>query len=292
VTEEPAPDPQRLRLERTRSVSLAGPHVVPLEELRARFDAVRSLAIGDRIASWASFFLERNEAVYVFGDAPGGYVHEGRLIDDRATDCVLFSSRVVELATSDSPEEAVDRALSLRFPGCPLDEILAEHGVDFAHPSRLRYGEDMIASGGYGADVTSTVGELSLDPGTGRARHGAIAFVRSNAVRTGALRNGDLAFFVLDPEHGGARRVREETGATIGHMGIVRTPAGRETQLVHAALRALPGEYEGNRIVTVALETYLARVDRFSGMIVTRLDDGETLTSPRRTREARRSTTS
>jgi len=289
MAERPEPDS---RLEHIRRISLAGPRVVPLEELRAHFERVRPLPIGERIASWASFFLERNEAVYVFGDAPGGYVHEGRLLDDRATDCVLFSSRVVELATSESPEEAVGRALALRFPGCALDELLGPGGLDFAHPSRLRFGEDMIASGGYGADVTSTVGELTPDAGTSRIAPGAIAFVRSNAMDVRALRAGDLAFFVLDPGHEGARRVREETGAAIGHMGIVAIPPGKAVQLVHAALRALPGTYEGNRIVSVALEEYLRRVDRFAGMIVTRLDETKPLTSPRRTRAARRSATS
>jgi hypothetical protein len=253
--------------------------------LREQFRALADLPLGDRVARWAVFFLDRGEATYVFGDAPGGYVHEGRLVDDLATDCVLFLSRIVELATSRSPEEAIDRALELRFPGCPPGELVTDRGLDFAHASRLRYGEDMIASGGYGTIVTEEAGTTEDDRGTGRYPRGAVAFVRTGQVQEATLRNGDLAFFVLNPNHEGARRAREETGAVIGHMGIIERRGGT-VHLVHAALRALPGVYEGNRIVSVPLSTYLERVDRFAGLVLTRL------TPERRTPEGPRSATS
>ncbi len=40
--------------------------------------------------------------------------------------------------------------------------------------------------------------------------------------------------------------------------------------LVHAARSDLEGWYEGGTVVKVPLADYLARVDRFSGLIVTR----------------------
>lgn len=39
---------------------------------------------------------------------------------------------------------------------------------------------------------------------------------------------------------------------------------------MHAASSALPGVYDGGRIVAVGLGTYLGRVERFKGVVVTR----------------------
>ena len=86
------------------------------------------------------------------------------------------------------------------------------------------------------------------------------------------LREGDLAWLVLDPEHAGARRLREEHGLVIGHVGIVIVVDG-ERRLVHAASSPLPGYYEEPGVVSVPLAVYLERVERYGGLLVTRLED-------------------
>ncbi len=55
----------------------------------------------------------------------------------------------------------------------------------------------------------------------------------------------------------------------IGHAGVVIIEQG-EPWVAHAASSDLPGRYEGGRVVALPLAEYLARVERFAGVIVTR----------------------
>jgi hypothetical protein len=63
-----------------------------------------------------------------------------------------------------------------------------------------------------------------------------------------------------------------EYGLVIGHIGVV-VVEGDERRLVHAASSPLPGEYDGGRVESVPLATYLARVERYGAVIVTRFGD-------------------
>lgn len=251
--------------------NLQSPFTVPRGELKAVFDRLQGFPVASRVSAWAEFFLKRGGAMYVFGDAPSGYASLGLLVDDMHFDCVLFVCRVVELATSNSAEEAIARACALRFPGAAIEEIALSDGtVDYRHPKRLAYGWDMARSGGYGKLVTETVGEVVTDPGTPRYKTEAVSYVPFGAVKTDALKDGDVIYFVLDEAHKWAAELREKTGAVVGHMGIASVSAGG-TNLIHAASHDLPGVYEGRRVVGVPLRTYLDRVERFKGILVTRL---------------------
>lgn len=253
-----------------------GPDAVPRAALVEHLDALADRPVPERVAAWAQLFLERGEADYRFGDASGGYVTDGLLVNDRHTDCVLLCQRAVELAHADSPESALLEALERRFPGASLDEVVGPDGrVDYMHPARLAFAWDLARSGVLGEDVTETVAPLTRDPGTARYASGVVAYARSAEVDESELRNGDIVYFVLDETHAGADRIRQDVGAVIGHMGFVqRAPYGsRIPMLVHAASTRLLGFYEGGRIVSVSLRTYLDRVERFKGIVVTRLGD-------------------
>jgi hypothetical protein len=245
------------------------PPALPRDELEATFDAVAGHAVNVRIASWARMFQERSNAAYVFGDEPGGYVAEGRLVDDRSTDCMLFTMRVFELAQSTSPEGAIERAVAGRFPGVPLDAIASADGrLDYTHPYRRRFAVELMEEGFYGTDVTGSIGPTDRDVAGGD--HPRPVFViPKDALDLTRFIDGDALWLVLDPMLERTRAIREESGAIIGHMGIV-VMEGETPHLIHAAAKSLPGEYEGNAIVSVPVATYLERVETFSAVRVTR----------------------
>ena len=87
------------------------------------------------------------------------------------------------------------------------------------------------------------------------------------------MQEGDIVWFVLDPAHPAGGRLRREFGLVIGHLGIVILDDG-QPWLVHAASSELAGWYQGGRIARVPLAVYLERVERFAGVIVTRLQEG------------------
>ena len=100
--------------------------------------AISSLALGDRIAAWANYFWGRGDARYHFGLEDGGYANAGRLVDDFATDCVLFFYRTTELGRSSNALEAVrmiNRPAELLF-GCSGGEALGRPCWEVA---RLHY---------------------------------------------------------------------------------------------------------------------------------------------------------
>ncbi len=244
-------------------------HATPQAALSAGFGRVRARPLPERVAYWARFFLERGDAVYHFGDDPGGYVSEGRLVDDVRTDCMLLTTRVVELAHASGPREAIADAFRRRFPGVSPSEACRSGHVDYDHPKRVRFGIDMVRGGAYGIDVTSRVGSPRPDPGSSRIPNGEVAVVPRSRVESGRLRTGDIVYFVVDPESPAGARLRSENGALVGHIGVVDAAHGTP-MLIHAASRDLPGEYAGGRVVSVALGTYLSRVETFSGILVTR----------------------
>jgi hypothetical protein len=261
------------RYERMIHYNLESAQAVPADDIDARMAEMSGLEMGDRIAGWAEYFYQRGDARYLYGRDPGGYVTEGRLVDDFATDCVLFFCRVTELGRSTSALEAVQFAFGTRFLAGSLEQIVNEEGrVDYDNPVHLDYTEDMIRSGIWGADITAEIGLARPDPaGTSRYEPGSISFVRSADVDFTKLRNGDVIFFVSDEKVPAGQAIRA-TGAIIGHVGIARIEGG-EVYLIHPAAKPLPGVYTGGRIEKVLLRIYLARVDTFKGVIATRISN-------------------
>jgi len=229
--------------------------------------------VAERIGLWARRFAEAKDPRYLFGLAEGGYAKEGLLVDDHALDCVSLVYRVCELARSHSESDALRIALATRFAGVPADSLYdAEGRVDYDRPEHLDYSLDMVRSGHWGLDVTRRLSGAAPD-GTGSSRYAADSFwfVPEIDLVESELREGDLVWLVLNPAHADGRRLRFEHGLVIGHLGVVIVEDGRPW-LVHAASSPLEGWYEGGRVVAVPLSEYLARVDRFSGLLVTRFE--------------------
>ena len=148
-----------------------------------------SRTLGERTAAWARWFLDLGTVRYAYGRGPGGYVTEGRLCQDYATDCVLFMCRVTELARSGSAREAVQFAFGTRFYGASVAGAMLEDGrVNYDDPAHLEYSEEMIRSGIWGADVTAECGAALRDTvGSSRvaARHAAVPAGRRGSSTTG-----------------------------------------------------------------------------------------------------------
>ncbi len=231
----------------------------------------QGLPTAHRIGLWARRFRADTTNVYCFGPKPGGYVSEGRLVDDAHVDCISLLYRVCELAQARTARDAVTVALRTRFAGASLDSVVDATGrVDYTDPAHLDYSLDMVQSGLWGADVTPTLtGAVRDRNGSARYAPGSFAYVPTDSLRTTELHDGDLVWFVLSPASADARRLRDGYGLVIGHAGIVIVEDGQRI-LVHAASSDLPGEYTGGHVVSVPLMTYLSRVDRFAGIVVTR----------------------
>lgn len=231
----------------------------------------QELPTSRRIGLWARRFLADPESEYYFGLKEGGYVAEGLIVCDHRQDCVSFMYRCSELARARDHADAIELALATRFAGGDLDSLVDERGrLDYDRPEHLDYSLDMIRSGHWGRDVTADLDGLIADSlGTSRYPAGSFSYVPSSALDTSELREGDLAWLVLNPAHESARRLRDKHGIVIGHLGLLIEEED-EIHFVHAASSDLPGAYEGGRVVRVPLQLYLERVDRFCGVMITR----------------------
>jgi hypothetical protein len=227
-----------------------------------------------RIAGWARRYLDAPVTEYRFGLAEGGYVDRGLIVPGLRHDCISFVYRTTELARARDAHDAVRLALSTRFAGAACAEIIdAEGRADYDHPAHLDYSLDMIRSGLWGRDVTETLAGAVLDT-TGSSRYPprSFVFLTEAALASADLREGDLVWLVLDPEHPAARALRDKHGVVIGHAGIVLIEDGTPW-LAHAASRPLQPWYDRGGIVKVPLKEYLRRVERYCGLVVTRLGD-------------------
>jgi hypothetical protein len=226
-----------------------------------------------RIGRWARRFAEADSVEYRFGLAEGGYVAEGELVRDDRQDCVSLMYRVTELARAEDHRDAVTVALRTRFAGAPVDSLIDPEGrVNYDLPEHLDFSLDMIRSGHWGVDVTGSLTGARPDrAGSSRYEAGSFVVGPEAELAEDELREGDIAWFVLDPEHPAGAKLRREYGLVIGHIGIVIIEEGKPW-LVHAASSGLPGWYEGGTVVTVPLVEYLQRVERYSAIMVTRFN--------------------
>jgi hypothetical protein len=261
------------RYERMVRLNLDQPWVMSSEQIDEKMAEFSSLPLGDRIGAWADYLYRRGDARYLFGLAEGGYVQKGRLADDFAMDCILFLYRTTELGRTTSAREAIDFAYGTRFAGASLDRAVRADGtVDYDDPVHLDYSIDMIRSGVWGQEITDQIGQTERDlVGSERYPAGAIRYVPTGKLRDAALRTGDLIFLVSDEttERGKALR---ESGAIIGHVGVIRVEDG-VPMLIHPASSGLEGIYDGGTIVKVSLKTYLDRVEVFKGVMGLRVKD-------------------
>lgn len=231
-----------------------------------------ALPMGLKISHWIEN-RSRNSLGYRFGLAEDGYAADGRLMTKGFYDCVSFMYRCTELARAGSPRDDLAWALRTRFAGAdPASVVRADGSVDYDLPEHLDFSLDMIRSEIWGRDASEEVG-LPVADGLGTHRYPANSFswIPTDNLDHEKLKEGDIVWFVLNPENKKARALRDEYGLVVGHLGLMVKYEGR-ILLAHAASSALSGEYEGGNVVHVELATYLERVDRYAGVMVTRLD--------------------
>jgi hypothetical protein len=215
-------------------------------------------AIGERITLWAEKFI----GVPYDGDPLGDYVSKATIVADEKVDCMYLTFRVVELALSHTPEEAVEIALDKRFHS----KGILKGGRVMNYDDRFEYGEDMVESGKWGKEVTSQIGRTIKIKGSRGKDFAEILTPDEMIGRISRLRSGDILFFATKPE-------RRKAGEIIGHMGIVkvettgRNPEEKEVFLIHAS----GTKGRGGAVKKVFLKGYLSKTG-FAGVKVTRFE--------------------
>lgn len=262
-------------LARAQARAEAADHLLATATEDSLLAAQLGLPTAERVGLWARSFLAAGGIRYVFGPSADGYVAEREIVRDHRQDCISLLYRCTELARARDHRDAIAVALATRFAGAEPDSVIdAEGRVDYDDPSHLDYSLDMIRSGHWGADITSQVGAAEPDTvGTSRYPAGSFSYVPKAKLDAASLREGDVCWFVLDPNVASARKLRDTYGLVIGHVGLVIVEDGRPW-LVHAAVSGLSGWYEGGTVVKVPLVEYLGRVERFAGVKVTRFAGG------------------
>jgi hypothetical protein len=211
------------------------------------------VSIGRRIAYHAESFVGKSYDT----DPLGEYVRREVVVADERVDCMYLTFRAVELALSRAPEEAVQKALDLRFPGRGVLE--GERVVNY--DERFQFGEDMIDSGKFGTEITARLGKTTGIAGS-RGRKTVQILDRSGATAAvPALASGDIIYFIKDP----AKRV---VGEIVGHIGFVsRDSAPESACLIHASGR----KNSGGSVKKVSLSDYLMNMP-FIGVRITRFE--------------------
>ncbi len=229
---------------------------LPREEIQKFQTLWADKPIGERIAFWAEEFI----GVPYDDDPLGEYVSKAAIVTDERMDCMYLTFRVVELALSRTPEEAVQIALDKRFHS---KGVLKEGRVT-NYDDRFEYGEDMVESGKWGRDVTSEVGRMMKIKGSRGKDFAEILPADELLMGISRLKSGDILFFATKPE-------KRKVGEIIGHMGVIkvektgRGPEDRDVFLIHASGR----KGRGGAVKKVLLKGYLSKTD-FLGVKITR----------------------
>lgn len=281
---EPPSHGENEALQRAVAFNLAQPDLMSQTAFDSLLLAEQHLPVPVRIGHWARRYRQAPQTEYRFGLAAGGYVDKGLLVPGLVHDCISFVYRTSELARARDARDAIQLALALRFAGATFAEVVGSDGrVDYDHPSHLDYSLDMIRSGHWGRDVTATfVGAVLDTVGSARFEPGSFLYLPTAALAEAApaaaavagstLQEGDLVWLVLDARNPRALALRREHGIVIGHAGVLVLEDG-EIWLIHAASRPLTPWYDRAGVVGVPLLEYLRRVERYGGIVVTRLDD-------------------
>jgi len=219
---------------------------------------IATLPVGQRIAYWASRFIGTPYDT----DPLGLYVRTNRIIADEKADCMYHVFRSTELAQSNTPAEAVTRALTLRFvtKGTLVDGLVANYN------DRFQYGEDMVVSGKWGRNITSDLGPTQTIAGS-RGRD-QVDILPKNVLATRALQknlqDGDIVYWVKDPR----KRAVDEI---VGHLSIVRIKSGK-VYVIHASGDKDRAAKRGGGMVKEILFSDYLKSMRFIGAFATRFE--------------------
>ncbi|GAB4390305.1 MAG: hypothetical protein Kow0025_21400 [Thermodesulfovibrionales bacterium] len=181
-----------------------------------------ALPVGERIALWAERFLGTPYDT----DPLGEYVTRRSVVADERVDCMYLTFRAVELALASTPAEAVSVALDKRFR---TRGALAEDGRVANYGDRFIYAADMLSSGKWGREITSSLGRTVEMPGP--RGEGLFPVLPAGEIgpAVALLESGDIVFFVKDPS-------KRAVGEMVGHMGIIKREGG-DVYLIHASGR-------------------------------------------------------
>jgi hypothetical protein len=242
------PDPDQ----RKRPAEMTADEIMIAQSLAAE------LPLGKRIVYWAARFIGTPYDT----DPLGLYVRTNRIIADEKADCMYLTFRVVELARTQTPGQAVDQALALRFitQGRLVDGLVQNYG------ERFEYGEDMVFSGKWGRNITDELGTATTIRGS-RGRDEVIILPKTALVSRKVqkqLQDGDIIYWVKDPK----KRV---VGEIVAHLSFVRVKDGK-AYLIHAnGSKDSASKSGGGAVKEVLMADYL-RDTRFIGAFVTRFD--------------------
>jgi hypothetical protein len=206
--------------------------------------------IGERINFWAEKFINTPYDI----DPKGIYVTRKTIVNDGAVDCMYLMFRVIELALSNSPEEAINVALDKRF----LTHGKLNNGVVVNYEDRFQYGEDMIESGKWGTEVTAALGSTIKISGSREKQFWIILPTEQLIQNLQKLKTGDLIFFVKDPN----KRI---VGEEIGHLGIIEV---KPHQVF--LIQAHGTKQHGGKVIKIPLTDYLKTMP-FVGVRISRL---------------------
>jgi hypothetical protein len=240
------PDPDQKKL----------PAEMEADEIMIAQTLVAGLPLGKRIVYWAGRFIGTPYDT----DPLGLYVRTNRIVADEKADCMYLTFRSVELARSQTPDQAIEQALSLRFitEGRLADGLVQNYG------ERFEYGEDMVFSGKWGKNITDELGTTATIIGS-RGRDQIIILPKlalaSRQVQK-QLQDGDLIFWIKDPK----KRVVEEI---VAHLSFVRMKDGK-AYLIHAAGTKDSAAKHGSGTVKEVLMKDYVRDTKFIGAFVTR----------------------
>ena len=206
---------------------------ITAEDIAVLQKALKDKPAGERIAFWAEQFV----GMPYDPDPMGEYVRREVIVSDERVDCMYHVFRSAELAMSSTPEQAIEKALDMRFH---TKGILQDNRV-LNYSDRFQYGEDMILSGKWGEDITAEIGKITFTKGSRGLKKVKILLKQKAIDAVERFKDGDIVFFIKDPK----KRV---VGEIVGHIGIIKiedsrqktdhrtqSTEGKEIYLIHAS---------------------------------------------------------
>jgi hypothetical protein len=225
------------------------------EEIGRTQKVLQGKPVGDRIALWAETFI----GTPYDEDPQGAYVTQATIVADEKVDCMYLTFRSVELAFSNTPEEAVQVALEKRFH----TRGRIQDGKVINYEDRYEYGEDMIRIGKWGREITSQLGRTTRIKGSRGIEFWEILPKKELVKGMSKLKSGDLIFFIKSPK-------KRLIGESVGHIGFIKVEESlikKNFYLIHAG----GSKNKGGGVKKIPLAEYVAKMG-FIGVQVTRFE--------------------